>query len=134
MTLTANRIASTSPDNETNLVQAFDSAHNVANPVAAGAIGIKEGKVFIGGGVATALTLVAPTAGLPAAGGDDGKKLEIVAVTAHAHTVTTPATKINGADDTVTFAAVGDWVELTAYNGIWYAKVGGPTPAALSEV
>jgi hypothetical protein len=94
-----------------------------------GAIALKQGTVLINKTSAAAMSLAAPTAGF-----DDGKKLKIIAATAHAHTVTTPANEINGASDTVTFAAVGDWVELVAYNGIWYATVGGPTPAALSEV
>lgn len=131
---TSNRVASSSPDNDTNLVQAFDSAFGIEVDTASGAIAIKEGTVLLNGSGALAMTLGAPTAGLPSAGGDDGKKLKIIAATAHAHTVTTPANKINGADDTVTYAAVGDWAELVAYNGIWRATVGGPTPAILSEV
>jgi hypothetical protein len=129
-----NRVAATNPDQDTSLVQAFDPAYGILVMAANGAISIKEGTVLITKTTAAALTLVAPTAGLPAAGGDDGKQLRITAATAHAHTVTTPADAINGADDTVTYAAVGDTVLLTAYNGVWYATLGGPTPAALSEV
>lgn len=99
-----------------------------------GAISIKEGKVLISKTTAASLTLPAPTPGSRASGGDDGKTLKIIAITAHAHVVTTPANKINSADDTITYAAVGDWAELVANNGIWAAIVGGPTPAALSEV
>jgi hypothetical protein len=80
------------------------------------------------------MTLALPLPGPRSSAGDDGKKLTIIAATAHAHTVSAPADGINGADDTVTFAAVGDFVELVASNGVWYATVGGPTPAALSEV
>lgn len=94
-----------------------------------GAIGIKQGTALITKSSAAALTLVAPTAGA-----DDGKTLRVLAATAYAHTVTTPADAINGADDTVTFAAVGDFVDLVARSGVWYAVLGGPTPAALSEV
>ena len=101
---------------------------------ASGAIAIKEGVALITKTTAAAMTLAAPQPGSRASGGDDGKRLKIIAGTAHAHTVTTPANKINAADDTITFAAVGDWVEFVAYNGVWYATLGGPTPAALSEV
>ncbi len=101
---------------------------------ASGAIAIKEGVVLLNGASALAMTLAAPKAGSRAAGGDDSKRLKIAAITAHAHKVTTPQNKINAADDTVTYAAVGDWCELVAYNGMWYATLGGPTPAALSEV
>ncbi len=94
-----------------------------------GSIALKQGVVLINKTTAAAMLLAAPTAVF-----DDGKRLKIVAATAHAHTVTTPPNGINGASDTVTFAAVGDWVELVALNGVWYATVGGPTPAALSEV
>jgi phage tail sheath gpL-like len=60
-------------------------------------------------------------------------RLAIVATTTHAHTVTTAATKINGADDTVTYAAVGDGIVLEARNQGWIviASIGGAT---LSEV
>jgi len=101
---------------------------------ASGAIAIKEGTVLITKSTAAAMTLAAPVSGARASGGDNSKKLKIIAGTAQAHAVTTPSNKINGADDTVTFAAVGDWVEFVAYNGVWYATLGGPTPAALSEV
>jgi len=125
------KLKSNSPDVGTNLGN-VDLAFGLEADSAAGAIGIKEGTVFIGGSSATALTLVAPTAGLPSAGGDDGKVLRIIATTAHAHTVTTPANKINGADDTVTYAHVGDSIELVAYNGVWL--VNGTPTATLSEV
>jgi len=101
---------------------------------ASGAIAIKEGTVLITKTTAASMTLAAPRPGSRASGGDDGKKLKIIAGTAHAHTVTTPANVINAADDTITFAAVGDWAELVAHNGGYTAILGGPTPAALSEV
>jgi hypothetical protein len=129
-----NRVASNNPDQDTSVVQAFDPAFGIEVDTVAGAIGIKEGVELIDGSAALAMTLIAPTAGLPAAGGDDGKRLKIIAITAHAHTVKCPTDSINGADDKVTFAAVGDWVELVAHDGVWYATLGGPTPASLSEV
>ena len=99
-----------------------------------GAIAIKEGTVLITMSTAAAMTLALPVPGARSSAGDDGKKLKVIAATAHGHTVTTPSNGINGADDTVTFAAVGDFVELVASNGLWYATLGGPTPAALSAV
>jgi hypothetical protein len=83
----------------------------------------------INGAAALAMTLAAPTAA------QDGTVIAIVADTAHAHTVTTPADAIYGTKDTVTFAALGDIVVLEAVNTKWMVRaIGGPTPAALSEV
>jgi hypothetical protein len=97
------------------------------------AITIKEGTVFITATGVDALTLPLPNAGLPSAGGDDGKILVIKCTTAHAHTVTTSADGINGADDTITFtAAVANYIELRAYNGGWWSF--GNTGGTLSEV
>lgn len=90
----------------------------------AGAITEKGGSVVIGGSGATALTLAAPTSG-----SDDGKKLKIVCATAHAHTVTTPSNGLNGNHHIATFAAAGDFLELVAYQGVWY---GGGSGATLS--
>ena len=90
---------------------------------AAGAIA-PTGVAVLKTGAASAMTLVAPPA---------GATLTIVAADAEAYVVTTPANKINGADDTMTFAgAVGDSIQLASYNGIWYvvAKNG----VTLSEV
>jgi hypothetical protein len=79
--------------------------------------------VIVTKGSAAAITLSAPTAGLQSAGGDDGKELAVLSTTAFAHTVTTPANKINGNKLTATFAAaVGNMVEFYAYNGIWYMR------------
>jgi hypothetical protein len=90
---------------------------------ASGAIGIKKGTVLITKATAAALTLALPTAGDAAAGGDDGKVLFIMSTTAAAHTVTTPATGINGASAIATFtSAVGNQITLIAYNGKWYMQ------------
>ena len=95
----------------------------------AGAIPVLGGTYVISGAGALAMTLAAPTKA------QDNMVLTIIAGTAHAHTVTTPANKINGADDTVTYAAIGDSVVLRAINTVWMAiSLGGPTPAILSEV
>lgn len=89
---------------------------------ASGAIAITEGLVVITAGSAAALTLPAPTPGGPGVG-DDGKHLSILSTTAFAHTVTTPANKINGNKLTATFAAAVDSnIELIAYNGVWYQQ------------
>lgn len=84
-----------------------------------GAITIKSGVCVITKGTAAALTLAAPTAGA-----DDGKRLLIVSTTAAAHTVTQTTPGINNgstASDVGTFgAAIGNNIELVAYNGIWY--------------
>src|SRR5579864_6673782 len=112
------RLSYSSPGSANSI---FDNTFGVQ--VAAGsadAITIKEGTVFITSSGVNAMTLAAPVAGLPSAGGDDGKILVIMSTTAHAHTVTTPANVINGADDTITFSgAVTDFSELRAYNGKW---------------
>lgn len=97
------------------------------------AITIKEGTVFITSTGVDALTLAAPTAGLPSAGGDDGKILVIKVASAHAHTVTTPANAINGSDDTITFtASVANYIELRANAGVWWTF--GNTGGTLTEV
>jgi hypothetical protein len=77
----------------------------------------KTGTVILTKGSAGAWTLAAPTAAT-----DDGKILTIIAGSAFAHTVITPANKLNGSHTTVTFAAVGDSVVLEAYNGVWYTR------------
>jgi len=101
----------------------------VSHIVAAGAIPVVSGAYGLGSAGALAMTLAAPT------NAQDGTTLFIVAETAHAHTVTTPANDIYGAKDTVTFAAVGDAVKLVAVGGKWMVEaLAGPTPAALSEV
>ena len=122
------KVSTTSPDSEgfasdfSANFDAIDLALGVEVESANGAIGIKEGTAVITKGTAAALTLVAPTAGLPAAGGDYGKALRIVSTTAAAHTVTTPSNKINGASHIATFAAaIGNFQVLFAYNGVWYA-------------
>jgi hypothetical protein len=96
---------------------------------ASGALPIATGTYVLNGAAALAMTLANPT------NAQDGTTLYIVALTAHAHTVTTPADAIYGTKDTVTYAAKGDFIQLEAVNGGWMVKaIGGPTPAALSEV
>lgn len=87
-------------------------------------------------GGAGAYTLQAPVAGSPyptasstnpttGQQGDDGLRLTIRSSTARAHVVTAPAGKIittgGVASATMTFAAnAGAFIELQAYNGLWY--------------
>lgn len=77
----------------------------------------KTGTVMLTKGSAGAWTLAAPTATT-----DDGDVLTLIAGTAFAHTVTTPSNKVNGNKHIVTFAAVGDSIELEAYQGVWYSR------------
>ena len=99
--------------------------NNVEVKSADGAIASRIGKVIITKTSAVALTLAAPLPGLPSAGGHDGQLLNIICVTAYAHVVTLPSNKLNGNKATITFAAaVGNNVQLEAYNGVWYLTNG----------
>jgi hypothetical protein len=97
---------------------------------ASGAIPLVTGTYALNGAATCVMTLATPTT--PA---QDGIVLTVVATTAHAHTVTTAANKIQGNKDTVTYAAAGDIWIAKSVNGLWMTCfVGGPTPASLSEV
>ena len=102
-----------------NLKQGQERLRPLQVLAAAGAIGIKEGTVWITGGSALAITLAAPIAGA-----DDTKILHIRSTTAQAHTLTISG-GLNGAGasaDVGTFGgAIGDGVTLEAYNGAWRA-------------
>ncbi len=91
-----------------------------------GAITCKSGVVFITKGSAAALTIADPVSGSPEVGGDDGKRLVILALTAHAHTVTRTTTGFNDAGasgDVATFGgAKGDAMVILAYGGKWYTE------------
>jgi hypothetical protein len=103
------------------LANALDSRSGLEIDAASGAIGIKSGNVLITKAGVAAMTLPLPTAGAPSAAGDDGRVLRIVSTTANAHTVTTPASGLNGVSHIATFAAnVGSAIELVAYNGSWW--------------
>jgi hypothetical protein len=115
---------------------ALPASDAVTHLTGAGAIPVVGGTYGIGSAAALAMTLLPPAA----ANAQDGTRLFIVAETAHAHTISVKtaggvkvANSINGAGDTVTFAAIGDGVELEAVGGIWVVRslVGG---AAVSEV
>ena len=105
----------------------FPNGVNTGVPVVASAdvaITLRAGTVHITKGSAAALTLSAPIAGAPSAGGEDGNFLRIYSETAFAHTVTqtTPGFNNGGAaSDVGTFAAaVGNGLDLEARNGIWW--------------
>lgn len=91
-----------------------------------GAIAVKSGVIFITKGSAAALTIVNPTSGSPEAGGDDGKRLHVIATTAHAHTLTRSTTGFNdggaGADVATFGGAKGDNITIVAYAGKWYVE------------
>jgi len=92
-----------------------------------GAITIKSGVVIITKGSALAATLAAPTAGLLAAGGDDGKVLEVYSTTAFAHTVTISGglAGAGASADVATYgAAAANRMTLRAYNGAWHLSGG----------
>jgi hypothetical protein len=114
---------------------AIDGARgNFQKLTAAGAIALQAGTVFLKAGSAAAMTLATPVSGSPGSGGNDGMRLSIVAGDAFAYTVTLTANKVDGADDTLTWAAaVGNNIELVAAGGIWYI-VGTPRGVTLTEV
>jgi hypothetical protein len=102
----------------------------VTHATTSGAIAVSGGTVGLGSSGVLAETLATPTNP-----GQDGTVIVIVAETAHAHTVTTAANVIKGANtsgDTVTFAHVGDMVILEAVGGLWYIR--SLNGALLSEV
>ncbi len=83
---------------------------------AAGAIAIAKGTALLQAGSGAAMTLAAP-----AVGTQDGLQLTIVALDAFAYTVTTPSNVINGNKHIATWtAAVGNNINLIAFNGVWY--------------
>jgi hypothetical protein len=118
------RFSSSNPDlhaGSGNIDSSIDLAFGVETDSASGAIAIKEGFIFITDASAAAMTLALPTAGLPSAGGDDGRSLTIKNTTTGAHTVTTPSNGINGNKHVATFGgAVTDSLELVSYNGTWW--------------
>lgn len=103
-------------NNERDIAPILAANNLVGAASASGVIAQKTGTLFITDASAAALTLAAPTSGT-----DDGSKLSIVSTTAAAHTVVTPANKLNGTHTTATFAAaIGNSVDLVAYQGVWY--------------
>lgn len=94
---------------------------------ASGAIPAVPGTYVLNGAAALAMTLIAPPS--------DGIVIDVIAETAHAHTVTAPANGIQTAgatDDTVTYSAAGQYITLKSAFGKWVVK--GLSGATLSEV
>lgn len=108
------------------------------NRGASGAIVVLSGAtdaipINAGTAIVTSSGVNAMTLATPAAGTNDGLELAVISTGAHAHTITTAANKINGADDTATFgAAVANGLTLVAYQGVWYVKAS--VGITLSEV
>jgi hypothetical protein len=108
--------------NESANLDAIDAAisapYGLAALTASGAIAQKEGTVTLGSAGALAMTLADPTSGA-----DDGKKLDIVAATAHAHVITIAGLISGGAHNTITLGgAIGDTASLKAIGGKWYLR------------
>jgi hypothetical protein len=115
-----------------SLSQSGPATDSVTAAIVSGAIAIASGTVTLGSGGALTMTLATPAT--PA---DDGKQIFIIAVTAHAHLVTTSANKIvtqGATGDKLTFAAVGDSVLLEAIGGLYYIRDITATNPALTEV
>jgi hypothetical protein len=103
----------------------FDTDTDTAY-TANGAIAIASGVVAIAKTSAAAMTLAAPAAA------DEGIRMVILARTAFAHTVTfAGGLGGNAADDVVTFAKVGDSIEVVADNLKW-CPVSAPYGAVIS--
>jgi hypothetical protein len=59
----------------------------------------------------------------PTATTDDGKIVRVTDVGGHAHTITTSSNKIVPSHHLVTFnGTAGSWIELEAYQGLWYPR------------
>jgi hypothetical protein len=129
----ANRFPTSCPDSDTFIPQNLEPLYGVevkltalvsSPPLATDTENIfsTEGLVVFTKSTAGAWLLPAPIAGLPSAGGMDGKKLKLIDGSGAAHTATTPANGINGANHVLTFGGTkGEQIELTAYNGTWLA-------------
>lgn len=94
--------------------------HTVEAGAASGAVAVASKDVFITAAGAAALTLADPTATT-----HDGIRIRFVATTAQAHTLDNSAgSGFNGGgagSDVGTFGgAVGDRIEVVAYQGVWY--------------
>jgi hypothetical protein len=99
---------------ELNLVHKYEQNITDAGTTA---INIKNGVVCL-----KATDIINATLANPTDGTDDGSRLLILSETAKAHTVTVTGGFGNGGDgeDVATFGAIGDTLELMAYNGYWY--------------
>lgn len=83
-----------------------------------GAITVAPSTVYLSKGSAAAITIVAPTATT-----HDGYIIRVVAISAQPHVITSSVVGFNakGSSGTLTFGgAIGDAVEIQAYQGNWY--------------
>ena len=80
-----------------------------------GAITIRPGTVF-----ATKAGVLAATLADPTATTHDGIRIKFVATTANANTLTCSAGKLGGNAVATFGGAVNDFVEVEAYQGVWY--------------
>lgn len=93
-------------------------ARVVGSYTASGAIAEKAGVVELGGTGAQTMTVADPTSGT-----DDGKELDIVATSAHAHICTFTSGLAGGANHKATFGgALGDTLAIRALGGKWYPR------------
>jgi hypothetical protein len=77
------------------------------------------GNIVVNSAGVNAMTLATPLAG-PQPRGDDGKSIFVVAGNAAAHTITTATNGIINSKHLCTWtAAIGNCIELRAYNGTW---------------
>lgn len=87
------------------------------------ASGASDALIFPGSTFITTAGVDATTLATPVVTTDDGKKITVVDAGGHAHTITTASNKIVPAHSVVTFnGTVGSWIELEAYQGLWYPK------------
>lgn len=90
----------------------------VKSYTSSGAIAEKSGTVELGGSAAQTMTLADPVSGT-----DDGKCLDIIATSAHAHICTFTTALAGGANHKATFGgAVGDTLAIKALGGKWYPR------------
>jgi hypothetical protein len=105
-----------------------DAELSATGLIGGGAILQTHGTVLLTDAGVGVYTLAAPLAGSPANGGNDGQKLIVIDQSGHAHTITTPANKVNGNKHIATSAGnVGDEIVFRAWNGIWLVN---PTSTA----
>jgi hypothetical protein len=113
----------------------LDELNNIQRQhvTAAGAIAW-GGLVLLQTGAASAISCPAPIPGSQLNSGQDFSIMKIVALDAHAYVITFPADTYIGSDDTATFGgAIGDSIELIAFNGLIY-PVGTALGVTWSEV
>lgn len=92
-----------------------------------GAVSQRSGLLLVTKSGVCAMTLADPIAGDPAVGGDDGKRLTILAATASAHTLSNAAGSGfnaggSGTDVGTYGGAKGDNIQIVAYGGKWYVE------------